>query len=79
MKKQGLLKEDSLIEKQYYEKLEMFLIKLFLIRIEKMKQKDNLFEHYYNNLWMQRNDMLKLPNFKKALVTITRVFLITKK
>ena len=67
MKKQGLLKEDSSIEKQYYEKLEMFLIKLFLIRIEKMKQKDNLFEHYYNNLWMQRKNMLKLPKFKKAL------------
>ena len=75
MKKQGLLKEDSSIEKQYYEKLEMFLIKLFLIRIEKMKQKDNLFEHYYNNLWMQRKNMLKLPKLKKALVTIARVFL----
>ena len=68
MKKQEPPKEDSLIEKQYYEKLEMFLIKLFLIRIEKMKQKDNLFEHYYNNLWMQRKNMLKLPKLKKALV-----------
>ena len=75
MKKQEPLKEDNLIEKQYYEKLEMFLIKLFLIRIEKMKQKDNLFEHYYNNLWMQRKNMLKLPKLKKALVTIARVFL----
>ena len=68
MKKQEPPKEDSSIEKQYYEKLEMFLIKLFLIRIEKMKQKDNLFEHYYNNLWMQRKNMLKLPKLKKALV-----------
>lgn len=68
MKKQEPPKEDSSIEKQYYEKLEMFLIKLFLIRIEKMKQKDNLFEHYYNNLWMQSKNMLKLPKLKKALV-----------
>ena len=64
-----------MIEKQYYEKLEMFLIKLLLIRIEKMKQKDNLFEHYYNNLWMQRKTTLNLPKFKKALVKLSRVFL----